>query len=70
MRVRDMQGVSAHLETLKAKGARRHPSYCRFHEGTGKSRICKNPRSPFYNTHCQSAAKCEFYEISNDKQKS
>lgn len=35
-RVRDMQGVPAQLEYLKSDGKRRHPSYCIFHEGTGK----------------------------------
>lgn len=36
-RVRDMQGVPAQLEHLKSDGKRRHPSYCIFHEGTGKT---------------------------------
>ena len=66
MGVRHMQGVPAHLETLKAKGTRRHPAYCKYHEGEGKSRVCKNSCSPLYNTHCQSAAKCECYYIESN----
>lgn len=64
-----MQGVPAHLETLKSKDKqRRHPAYCRFHQGVGKKRICKNFHSPFYNLHCQSASKCEYYEPLDDAQ--
>lgn len=36
-RVRDMQGVPAHLEYLKGDGKRRHPAHCIFHEGVGKN---------------------------------
>lgn len=54
-RVRDMQGVPAQLEYLKSDGKRRHPSYCIFHEGTGKNRICTNPQCEVYYKNCRSA---------------
>lgn len=57
-----MQGVPAHLEMLKASGkSRRHPSRCRFADGTGKNRICKCNRSQMYLLSCHSAAKCDYY---------
>lgn len=61
-RVRDMQGVSAHLEYLKSDGKRRHPAHCIFHEGTGKNRICTNTQSELYNRNCKSAKNCDYYE--------
>lgn len=61
-RVRDMQGVPAHLEYLRSDGKRRHPSYCVFHEGAGKSRICANPAGPKYRQPCTTAKNCDYYE--------
>ena len=61
-RVRDIQGVPAHLEYLKSDGKRRHPAHCIFHEGTGKSRICTNPTGGKYYQPCNSAKNCEYYE--------
>lgn len=61
-RVREMQGVSAQIVTLKSDGKRRHPSYCIFAEGRGKSRRCTCPQSTMYYEPCFSAAKCQFYE--------
>ena len=61
-RVRDMQGVPAHIVALKSDGIRRHPAYCIFAEGKGKSRICTCPQNPNYYKHCSSAAKCDNYE--------
>ena len=62
-RVRDMQGVPAHIEVLKSDGHRRHPAHCIFHEGTGKSRVCTNPQNTtFYYEHCTSAKYCDYYE--------
>lgn len=61
-RVRDMQGVPAQLEYLKSDGKRRHPSYCIFHEGTGKKRICTNPQCEVYYKNCSSAKNCNYYE--------
>lgn len=61
-RVRDMQGAPAQLEYLKSDGKRRHPSYCIFHEGTGKARICDNPHSSIYRQNCNSAKNCDYYE--------
>jgi len=61
-KVRQMQGVPAHLETLKVTDKRRHPSHCVFHEGPGRNRICKCTVSPNYEIHCRSAAKCDFYK--------
>ena len=57
-----MQGVSAHLETVKAKGRRRHPSYCKYAKGKGKDRKCLCKKSQVYLLHCSSAANCDWYE--------
>lgn len=62
MGVRHMQGVPAQLETVKAKGKRRHPSYCKYHEGVGKNRICNYTSGHMYKKNCKSAAKCDYYE--------
>ena len=61
-RVRDMQGVPAHIVILKSDGKRRHPSRCIFAEGVGTNRLCTNPQCPIYYEHCKSAAKCNYYE--------
>ena len=61
-KVSQMQGVSAHLTTLKSDGKRRHPSYCIFADGKGKNRICTSPQSYNYRKHCTSAKSCEYYE--------
>lgn len=61
-RVRDMQGVPAHLEYLKADGKRRHPAHCIFHEGTGVNRVCTNPTCEKYYERCNSAKNCDYYE--------
>lgn len=63
--VRQMQGVSAHLEYLKPKDKRRHPSHCIFADGPGKSRKCTSPQSRVYMQHCSTAAKCDYYEEKN-----
>ncbi|MBQ8823707.1 MAG: hypothetical protein IJZ64_00575 [Ruminococcus sp.] len=65
-KVSQMQGVPAHIETLKAMGKRRHPAYCKFHEGTGKTRICKCNRCSKYLLSCNSASKCDCYEQMED----
>ena len=61
-RVRDMQGVSAHLECLKSDGKKRHPARCIFHEGKGINRICTNPLCEIYYEHCNSSKNCNYYE--------
>ncbi|MBQ6467584.1 MAG: hypothetical protein IJJ61_06540 [Clostridia bacterium] len=61
-RISQMQGVPAHIEYLKKTDSRRHPSYCIFSEGKGKSRKCKCKQSPMYLLGCHSAAGCDFYE--------
>ena len=61
MGVKHMQGVPWHLETLKPKDSRRHPNYCKFHIGTGKERMCNKKGSPYYQKHCASAARCNYY---------
>ena len=61
-RVRDMQGVPAHLEYLKGDGKRRHPAHCIFHEGVKKKRICTNSQCEIYCQHCNSAKNCNYYE--------
>ena len=68
-RVREMQGVSAHLVSLKSDGRRRHPSYCIFAEGKGKSRQCTCPQSSIYYEHCNSASKCDYYEEKEEEAK-
>ena len=61
-RVRDMQGVSAQIVTLKSDGKRRHPSHCIFAEGKGSNRFCTNEQCPMWKEHCRTAAKCDYYE--------
>jgi hypothetical protein len=57
-----MQGVSAHLVTLKKSDKnRRHPARCQFAEGIGKKRICKCPRSQRFILPCHSAVRCDYY---------
>lgn len=58
----DMQDVPAQFITLSFDGERRHPAWCRYAQGRGKSRICKSPQSPMYYKQCYSAAKCVCYE--------
>lgn len=67
-RVSEMQGVPAHITTLKSDGIRRHPSYCIFAEGKGKARICTCAQGPNYYKHCNSAARCDYYERKDNKQ--
>lgn len=63
VRIRDMQGVPAHLEYLRTNdGIHRHPAHCIFAEGKGKNRICTSPQCQMFNKHCNSAAKCDYYE--------
>ena len=63
MRVRDMQGTPAHIETLvSTDGVRRHPAHCLFANGRGKKRKCSCKRCPLYNQNCSSASRCDYYE--------
>lgn len=61
-KVSQMQGVPAHLTTLKSDGKRRNPARCIFAYGVGKKRICTSPQSTFYNAQCTSAKNCDYYE--------
>lgn len=61
-RVRDMQGVPAQITTLKSDGERRHPAWCIYAEGKGKSRFCTCPLSEIYMEHCSSASRCSHYQ--------
>lgn len=61
-RVSQMQGVPAHLTTLKSDGQRRHPSRCIYAEGKGKERKCTCPQCELYNERCRSCVHCEHYE--------
>lgn len=61
-KVRQMQGVSAHIVTLHSDGNRRHPAHCIFAEGKGSMRLCTSPQCENYYKHCSSAAKCDYYE--------
>lgn len=65
-RLKQMQGVPAHLETLKTDGKRRHPSHCKFHKGKGKARTCDCERCFNYLLNCKSTAKCDYYEEMGD----
>lgn len=60
--VSQMQGVPAHLTTLKSDGKRRHPAHCIFAEGKGKERKCTCPQCEMYIEHCSSAKNCNYYE--------
>ena len=60
-RVRDMQGVPAHIETLKSDGKRRHISHCIYSKGKKGNYICKCTKSPNYNLECHSSSKCAHY---------
>ncbi len=67
-KVREMEGVSAQIVTLKTNdGVRRHPSHCIYAEGKGKQRLCTCPLSLIYNNNCKSSSKCDYYE---EKEKS
>lgn len=58
-----MQGVPAHIETLKKKDSRRHPAYCIYKNGTGKNRICTcKENANNYSLHCKSAIHCDYYK--------
>ena len=61
-KVSQMQGVPAHLETLKVNGKRRHPARCKFHDGKRQARICKCNKCSNYLLRCPSASKCDYYE--------
>lgn len=61
-KVSQMQGVPAHLTTLKSDGKRRHPAHCLFAEGKGKARKCTCPQSTNYNCLCRSSVHCDYYE--------
>ena len=61
-KVGQMQGVPAHIETLKADDERRHPARCRHAYGRGKRRICVNTESSIYNLNCHTAKNCDYYE--------
>ena len=61
-RVGEMQGVPAHITTLKSDGIRRHPAPCVFADGKGRARRCMCPQSPVFYGQCTSAAKCDFYK--------
>ena len=66
-RVRNMQGVSAHLEYLKTGESRkRHPAHCVYAVGNGKNRICDCPENPKWRQHCGSSSRCENYIDKNE----
>lgn len=61
-RVRNMQGVSAHLEYLTTgESRRRHPARCIYAVGKTNNRICDCPDNPKWRQHCGSAARCGNY---------
>lgn len=57
-----MQGVSAHLVTLKSDGKRRHPAHCVFSKGIGAQRTCGCEKCPKYCLRCTSATRCDYYK--------
>ena len=66
-RVREMQGVHAHITTLKSDGKRRHPSRCIFAKGKSPNRYCANEQCPVWRNKCSTAAKCDYYEERDTK---
>lgn len=62
MGVRHMQGVSAHLTTLKSKdGKRRHKARCTYYNKQYK--MCTCPiNTNFYRSTCGGSSKCDYYE--------
>lgn len=60
--VKQMQGVSAYITTLKSNdGKRRHKSRCVFYVKEGK--YCDCPQNlNFYNDICGGSSKCQYYE--------
>lgn len=60
MGVRNMQGVAAHLETLRSlDGKRRDKRKCIFYYKPEK--MCHCPKSPYNRQHCPSPSHCKFY---------
>lgn len=60
-KVSQMQGVQAHLETLKKKDKQRHQARCIFF--IKGSKICDCPQNLNYYTHrCGGSSRCDFYE--------
>ena len=56
-----MQGVPAHLETLKGDGTRRDKRNCIFY--VKESKFCDCPHNlGYYNTPCGGSSKCAYYE--------
>lgn len=59
--VRHMQGVPAHLTTLKGDGKRRDKRRCIFYDKDDKSCTCAQNLN-YYNCTCGGSSKCEHYE--------
>lgn len=60
-KVSQMQGVQAHLETLKTKDKRRHQARCIFYIKDGKICDCAHNLN-YYKCICGGSSRCDFYE--------
>lgn len=62
-KVSQMQGVPAHLETLKSDGKRRYISRCihSIHKGNHKYE-CTCKYSAYNDQLCRSSKNCDYYE--------
>lgn len=61
-RVREMQDVPAHLETLKSDGVRRQIPWCEHSNHLGYHQYeCTCTESPYYGELCHSAKQCPYY---------
>lgn len=61
-RVRDMQGVPAHLETLHTNDRRRNKAHCIHSEHTGnRVYICHCQDSGYREKACGGSSRCAYY---------
>lgn len=61
MSIRNMQGVSAHLEFLQdTEKKRRHKSRCK--NIVKPQKICDAPKSPYFQKNCGGSSHCAYYE--------
>ena len=63
--VKNMQGVPAHLETIKSKDRRRNMSRCIFL--LKPSKICDCAQNlGYYRQRCGGSSKCDYHEEKDD----
>lgn len=62
-KVKQMQGVPAHLEVLKSDGKRRSISKCIYSEHKGNHKYeCKCKKSPYNLKECHNSKNCDYYK--------